>query len=114
MQAQSARLHHRTFGAVGLATGGIVTRPTLAVIGEAGPEAVVPLKGLQTGRTNFAPLLANVPASRAQVGAGAARAVVVNLLLPNYLGDRRQVAEQLRQELLKIGKANGTIFGQWA
>jgi phage-related protein len=101
-------------GAVGLATGGIVTRPTLAVIGEAGPEAVVPLKGLQTGRTHFAPLLANVPASPAQVGAGAARAVVVNLLLPNYLGDRRQVAEQLRQELLKIGKANGTIFGGFA
>lgn len=28
-----------------LATGGIVTRPTLALIGEAGPEAVVPLSG---------------------------------------------------------------------
>jgi hypothetical protein len=26
-----------------LASGGIVTRPTLALIGEAGPEAVVPL-----------------------------------------------------------------------
>jgi len=26
-----------------MATGGIVTRPTLAMIGEAGPEAVVPL-----------------------------------------------------------------------
>lgn len=28
-----------------MATGGIVTRPTLALIGEAGPEAVVPLSG---------------------------------------------------------------------
>ena len=28
-----------------LAEGGIVKRPTLAMIGEAGPEAVVPLKG---------------------------------------------------------------------
>ena len=28
-----------------LATGGIVTRPTLALVGEAGPEAVVPLSG---------------------------------------------------------------------
>jgi SLT domain-containing protein len=26
-----------------MATGGIVTRPTLALIGEAGPEAVIPL-----------------------------------------------------------------------
>ena len=28
---------------MGLAEGGIVTRPTFAMVGEAGPEAVVPL-----------------------------------------------------------------------
>lgn len=33
------------FPLVQLATGGVVTRPTLALIGEAGPEAVVPLSG---------------------------------------------------------------------
>jgi hypothetical protein len=32
-------------GVQGLASGGIVRRPTLAVVGEAGPEAVVPLSG---------------------------------------------------------------------
>ena len=32
-----------------LAAGGIVTRPTLALIGEAGPEAVVPLRGGSQG-----------------------------------------------------------------
>jgi hypothetical protein len=32
-------------GVFGLQHGGIVTRPTLALIGEAGPEAVVPLRG---------------------------------------------------------------------
>ena len=32
-----------TGGVVGLQHGGIVTRPTLAVVGEAGPEAVIPL-----------------------------------------------------------------------
>lgn len=32
-----------------LATGGIVTRPTLAMIGEKGPEAVIPLKRLGAG-----------------------------------------------------------------
>ena len=31
--------------AIGLAEGGIVTQPTLAVVGEAGPEAIVPLSG---------------------------------------------------------------------
>ena len=30
---------------VALATGGIVTKPTIALIGEAGPEAVIPLRG---------------------------------------------------------------------
>lgn len=33
---------------LGLAKGGIVTKPTLAVVGEAGPEMVVPLKGIAT------------------------------------------------------------------
>jgi phage-related protein len=37
-----------------LAKGGIVTKPTLALIGESGPEAVVPLRGSQSaGVTNF-------------------------------------------------------------
>ena len=33
-------------GVVGLQAGGIVTRPTLATIGERGPEAVIPLNRL--------------------------------------------------------------------
>jgi hypothetical protein len=33
-------------GAIGLASGGVVTKPTFAMIGEAGPEAVVPLDRL--------------------------------------------------------------------
>ena len=32
-----------------MAEGGIVTQPTLALIGEAGPEAVVPLNGFSSG-----------------------------------------------------------------
>jgi len=40
-----------------LATGGIVTRPTLAMIGEAGAEAVIPLtgknRGMGMGVTNY-------------------------------------------------------------
>lgn len=36
----------------GLASGGIVMSPTLAVIGEAGPEAVVPLSGLSNVSNN--------------------------------------------------------------
>src|SRR5690606_19505675 len=36
-----------------LAAGGIVTRPTLALVGEAGPEAVVPLDGSGFGTINI-------------------------------------------------------------
>jgi TP901 family phage tail tape measure protein len=35
-----------------MAAGGIVTRPTLAMIGEAGPEAIVPLSGRNSGMGN--------------------------------------------------------------
>ena len=35
----------------GLADGGIVTRPTLAMVGEAGPEAVIPLSQMGSGGT---------------------------------------------------------------
>ena len=41
-------------GIPGLARGGIVNRPTLAMIGEAGPEAVVPLNGNGAAQGDFA------------------------------------------------------------
>lgn len=45
-------------GLTGLATGGIVTQPTLAMVGEKGPEAVIPLNSTQTmGNTiTYAPV----------------------------------------------------------
>ena len=42
-----------------LAAGGIVTKPTLALIGEAGPEAVVPLSGRNAGMGNTINLTVN-------------------------------------------------------
>jgi hypothetical protein len=47
-----------TSGVPGYASGGIVRRPTLAMIGERGPEAVVPLRGGRGGHqtsVNFSP-----------------------------------------------------------
>src|SRR5208282_1732411 len=38
-----------------LAAGGIVTAPTLAVIGDTGPEAVIPLRGLSTTQPGALP-----------------------------------------------------------
>lgn len=48
-----------------LAAGGIVTRPTLALIGEAGPEAVIPLNKMGGGNTfNIYALTANAEVGR--------------------------------------------------
>ena len=44
----------------GFAKGGIVTRPTLAMIGEAGPEAVVPLSGPNAGNFGGGGVTVNV------------------------------------------------------
>ncbi len=47
----------------GLAAGGIVTSPTLAVVGEAGPEAVIPLSGLSTEQPGALPTASGAPSS---------------------------------------------------
>ena len=49
----------------GLAAGGVVTRPTLALIGEQGPEAVVPLRDYGSGPTT---LVANLFLDRERLG----------------------------------------------
>jgi len=66
-----------------LAAGGIVTQPTLAMIGEAGPEAVVPL-----GR-----------------GGGAGTTVIVNISGPTYGFDdfEKKVAQAIRDGVRRGG-----------
>ena len=76
-------------GVGGLASGGIVTRPTLAVIGESGPEAVVPLSGGRgrgmagAGGGNVTINIGNVyarnPAEAQASGTGIANAVITKL-----------------------------------
>ncbi len=65
-----------------MATGGIVRSPTLALVGESGPEAVIPL-GRGMGNT-------------------------YNISFPNYVGSRKELMAAVRTELFKIERANGT------
>ncbi|MGH3499957.1 MAG: hypothetical protein ACRDQA_03495 [Nocardioidaceae bacterium] len=61
-----------------LASGGIITSPTVAMVGEAGPEAVIPLdKFGRLGSNNTYHITVNVPvtASPADVGRGIVHAV---------------------------------------
>lgn len=68
-KAQFPKLYE-TYKAAGLALaeGGIVTSPTTALIGEAGPEAVVPLDQLQTGMNITVNITAGMGADPAALG----------------------------------------------
>lgn len=69
---------------LGLAKGGIVTRPTLAVVGESGPEAVIPLDAVATG--GVAPLPGmSAPTSAAS---GASTSVYVDLRGTQVMSER--------------------------
>lgn len=69
-----------------LAAGGIVRKPTLAMIGERGPEAVVPL--------------------------GAGGMPSVNVTINGWVGNDQEIAERVRSELIKIGRRNSNnLFG---
>jgi hypothetical protein len=69
-----------------LAEGGIVTRPTLALIGEAGPEAVVPLR---------------------MAGAGMG-GITINITGNSFLGSEG-IAEKIGKDLMKILRRNVQI-----
>lgn len=71
-----------------LAQGGIVTRPTLALIGEAGPEAVVPL-------------------SHGGAGAGG---TTINVTVNGVVGNHRDIAIKIGRELQNL-QNRGLSFG---
>jgi hypothetical protein len=70
-----------------LATGGIVTRPTLALIGEAGPEAVVPL-GRGVGAVNI-------------------NMTVNGVIATDKRKFARELVDEIHGELLRKRQANG-------
>lgn len=71
-----------------LQSGGIVTRPTLAIVGEGGPEAVIPL-------------------NRAR-GIGA---TVVNVTVNGWVGNDQQIAARIRDELVRLQRLNAGTTG---
>lgn len=85
---------------LGLAEGGIVTKPTLAVVGEAGPEMVVPLKNLKTQSNDVRPL---PPANQQQMsvqGGGRASGLHVDQLVLN--GPQMSPNELMQEMYLKL------------
>jgi phage-related minor tail protein len=58
-----------------LAEGGIVTGPTLAMIGERGPEAVIPLSGSGGGMGNYTINITGGLGSSAEIGTAVVNAI---------------------------------------
>ena len=79
-----------------LAAGGIVTAPTLAMMGEGRRrEAVIPLQ-TRAGRAALA---------------GVGRGNTYVFQFPNYLGDKRDLETEIRRALARTGRANGNALG---
>jgi len=73
-----------------MATGGVVTRPTLAMIGEKGPEAVVPLNK-----------------------AGGMGGAVYNITVNAGIGTNGQeVGRQIVEAIKKFEKSSGPVFAK--
>ena len=75
-------------GAVPFAEGGIVTRPTLGVFGEAGPEAVIPLDRMGSGGNTY------------------------NINVSTGVGDPRQIGEQVVSYIKRFEAASGPVFAR--
>lgn len=81
-----------------LARGGVVTTATTAMVGEAGPEAVIPLTGSR-GRNYLRDVMASIDADRPMAAGG--KNVVINLTFTGVL-DAREAARRIQPELDRI------------
>jgi hypothetical protein len=85
-----------TDGVPQMADGGIVTQPTLAIIGEAGPEAVVPLPGSR----GYKPLSGGSSGGGAGLASGGEQTIVIML-------DGRQIAATTVKHMPGVLRLNG-------
>lgn len=92
-------------GAFGFASGGIVRRPTHALIGEAGPEAVIPLRAIASGRMRQ-PMKFGGSAASALVGGGSSGGggpSHVTVTIPIML-DGREISRAIVGNALRGGR----------
>jgi hypothetical protein len=78
------------------ASGGIVTGPTLAMVGEAGPEAIIPLSAFAGG------------SSLAGGGIGGGGGITINITGNNISSqlDVRNMAQQVGAEIVRVLRLN--------
>ena len=89
-------------GIIAGATGGIVNRPTFALIGEAGPEAVIPLSS--SAGNDPLPMVRSATAA-SNTGA------TINLTINAGMGaNGQQLGQQIVEEIKRFERSNGPQF----
>jgi SLT domain-containing protein len=95
--------------AIGLASGGIVTSPTLAVVGEAGPEAVLPLTDPRRAQTILQGAGQLIPHSTSSTGTG--QTVIIDLRGSQVMSDRdlSMLIDKISAQLTKVIVPQGNV-----
>ncbi len=89
-----------------LATGGMVTSPTLAIVGEAGPELVLPLSGLPGGAGAIRGGISPLPTSAPARGDGSSGGTIIQI----HLTMSGQVYGDLNHALNAMGRQLATVL----
>lgn len=86
----------------GFASGGIVTRPTYGLIGEAGPEAVIPLRAMARGRVNAPSQHGGSMARSLAYGSSGGNVRIVSTMADIHM-DGRKVGTAMIQSAMQAG-----------
>lgn len=95
-----ANIHFDRIPEVAMATGGIVTRPTTALIGEAGPEAVIPLQD----NSNWAKAIAGA-INEEMLSDELSGGRTVNVYMTNQINNKLDINEVSRELVTSIRRA---------
>jgi phage-related protein len=96
-------------GLPGLFAGGIVTQPTVALIGERGPEAVVPLSGPHAPRVSPLPGMSAPRTATASAGGG--DTYHYNITVQGFVGSEAQLSQKLADLLVGHGRRHPGALG---
>lgn len=102
IQSVTPSIHQRKI--FGLADGGLVTSPTLAVVGEAGPEMVIPLAKLPGGSGAInANGVSSLPMSSSSGGRNAGTVIQINLTMAGQVyGDINHALNAMGRQLATV------------
>jgi TP901 family phage tail tape measure protein len=86
-------------GVPAFAEGGIVTKPTIALVGEAGPEMIIPMKGFTQSSSNYQVGLPSTPTGIGRSNSGRVVNITGPIMINTKAQDARGIARDLKLQL---------------